>query len=75
MEASQNNGTRFREKEVTAFGSDDFVCYQRGVGGASVWILLFRHVLTHTTHTPRHAVKREKARFDGSDMFCRPRKK
>ena len=32
MEASQNNGTRFREKEVTAFGSDVLVCYQRGVG-------------------------------------------
>ena len=68
MEVSQNNGTRIREKEVTESGIEVLVCYQRGVDGASVWILLFSHVLTHTTHTSRHAVKTEKARFDGSDM-------
>ena len=44
MEASRNNGTRSSEKEVTESEIDILVCYQRGVGGASVWILLFSHV-------------------------------
>ena len=46
MEVSQNNGTRYSEKEVTGFEIDLLDCYrQRGVGGASMWILLFSHVL------------------------------
>ena len=70
MEVSRNNGTRFREKEVNEFEIDVLVCYQRGVGEASKRIWLFSHVLI------RRGIlfKMEKARFDGSDMFCRPRK-
>lgn len=71
MEVSQNNGTRFSEREVTEFETDVLDCYQqRGAGGAVDLVVQPR------AYTSRHAVKvkREKARFDGSDMFCRPRK-
>ena len=66
MEVSRNNGTRFSEKEVTEFEIDVLLWYQqRGVGGASMWILLFSHVLIHRGRLSRG----KKARFDGSDLF------
>ena len=74
MEVSQNKGTRFSEKEVRELEIDLLDCYrQRGVGGASMWILLFGHVLYHRGMLLR-GKRQDLTRFEERDMFCRPRK-